>query len=56
MPLPRDDEESLRSGYWYGYHFIAGMIRNAGWGQVTTAKIARFWREEGLKIPQKQPS
>ncbi len=31
------------------------ITRNAGWGQATTAKVARIWREEGLKIPQKQP-
>jgi putative transposase len=31
------------------------MMRNAGWGQATTAKVARIWREEGLKIPQKRP-
>jgi hypothetical protein len=39
----------------YGYRFIAGMMRNSGWGQATTAKVARIWRQEGLKIPQKQP-
>ncbi|MBU3593668.1 IS3 family transposase [Polynucleobacter sp. 71A-WALBACH] len=63
MPLPKDDEEPLRaevirmaSTYGrYGYRFIAGMMRNAGWGQATTAKVARIWRQEGLKIPQKQP-
>ncbi|MBU3603390.1 IS3 family transposase [Polynucleobacter sp. AP-Kaivos-20-H2] len=63
MPLPRDDEGPLRaevirmaSTYGrYGYRFIAGMMRNSGWGQATTAKVARIWREEGLKIPQKQP-
>ena len=63
MPLPRDDEEPLRAevirmaGTYgrYGYRFIASMMRSAGWGQATTAKVARIWREEGLKIPQKQP-
>ncbi|MBT8610193.1 transposase, partial [Polynucleobacter paneuropaeus] len=63
MPLPRDDEGPLRaevirmaSTYGrYGYRFIAGMMRNTGWGQATTAKVARIWRQEGLKIPQKQP-
>ncbi|MBU3551670.1 transposase, partial [Polynucleobacter sp. MWH-Berg-3C6] len=30
----------------YGYRFIAGMMRNAGWGQATTAKVARIWRQE----------
>ena len=31
------------------------MLCNAGWGQAITAKIARIWLEEGLKIPQKHP-
>ena len=63
MPLPRDDEKPLRAEVIrmastydrYGYQFIAGLMRNSGWGQVTTAKVARIWREEGLKIPQKKP-
>ncbi len=66
MPLPRSDEEPLRAEVIrmadtygrYGYRFIASMMRNAGWGQATTAKVARIWRQEGLKglkIPQKQP-
>jgi hypothetical protein len=61
MPLPRDDEEPLRAEVIlmasiygrYGYRTIAGMMRNAGWGQATTVKVARIWREESLKIPQK---
>ena len=63
MPLPRSDEEPLRaevirmaSTYGrYGYRTIAAILRNSGWGQATTAKVARSWRQEGLKIPQKQP-
>ncbi|QWD07060.1 IS3 family transposase [Polynucleobacter paneuropaeus] len=63
MPLPKDDEEPLRaevirmaSTYGrYGYRLIASMMRNAGWGQATTARVARIWRQEGLKIPQRQP-
>jgi hypothetical protein len=63
MSLPRSDEGPLRaevirmaSAYGrYGYRLIASMRRNAGWGQATTAKVALIWREEGLKIPQKQP-
>ncbi|MBU3618190.1 IS3 family transposase [Polynucleobacter paneuropaeus] len=63
MPLPKDDEEPLRaevirmaSTYGrYGYRFIASMMRNVGWGQATTARVARIWRQEGLKIPQRQP-
>ena len=57
MPLPRNDEEPLRaevirmaSTYGcYGYRFIASMMRNAGWGQVTTKKVACIWRQEGRR-------
>ena len=63
MALPRNDEEPLRAEVIrlastfgrYGYRFIASMLRSAGWGQATTAKVARIWRQERLKIPQKQP-
>ena len=63
IPLPKDAEAPFRTevvrlacAYGrYGYRTIAGMMRNAGWSQATTAKVARIWRQEGLKIPQKQP-
>jgi putative transposase len=62
MPLPRDDEEPLRaevirmaSTYGrYGYRFIAGMMRNAGWGQATTTR-SHASRGKRAWIPQKQP-
>jgi transposase InsO family protein len=45
----------LASAYGrYGYRTIASLMRNAGWLSATTAKVARIWREEGLKVPQKQ--
>jgi putative transposase len=64
MPLPRNDEERLRaevilmaSTYGrYGYRLITDMMRNAGWGQATTAQATRIWWQEGLKIQIKQPS
>jgi len=63
MPIPRDDETPMRAEIIrlasiygrYGYRTIAGLMRNAGWPNVTTAKVARIWREEGLKVPQQQP-
>ena len=63
LPIPRDDETPMRtevirlaSTYGrYGYRTIAGLMRNAGWLSATSAKVARIWREEGLKVPQKQP-
>ena len=61
--LPRDDEEPLRaevirlaSRYGrYGYRMIAALLRNAGWIQATPDRVERIWREEGLKVAQKQP-
>ena len=38
----------------YGYRMITGMLRNDGW-KVNHKRVERIWREEGLKVPQKQP-
>jgi len=50
---PKSSEWSTYGGY--GYRFIAGVMRNSGWGQAMTRKVARIWSQEDLKIPQKQP-
>jgi transposase InsO family protein len=57
-----DDEELLRqriielaSEYGrYGYRRVTGLLRNEGW-IVNHKRVQRIWREEGLKVPQKQP-
>jgi putative transposase len=59
---PRDDEDALTeaiiqlaSTYGrYGYRKIAGLLQNAGW-PVNHKRVERIWRQEGLKVPQKQP-
>jgi len=38
----------------YGYRQITSMLRNAGW-KVNHKRVERIWRQEGLKVPQKQP-
>ena len=38
----------------YGYRRIAALLREAGWS-VSDGRIERLWRQEGLKVPQKQP-
>ena len=38
----------------YGYRRIAALLRAEGW-PVNTKRVARIWRQEGLKVPQKQP-
>lgn len=61
-PKVRDDEErlvsrvtALASEYGrYGYKMVTGMLKNEGW-HVNHKRVARIWRQEGLKVPQKQP-
>ena len=38
----------------YGYRPITTMLRSEGW-HVNHKRVERLWREEGLKVPQKQP-
>ena len=38
----------------YGYRRITAMLRNEGW-LVNHKRIERLWRQEGLKVPQRQP-
>lgn len=57
-----EDEELLRqriielaSAYGrYGYRRVTALLRNEGW-LVNHKRVQRIWREEGLKVPQKQP-
>ena len=38
----------------YGYRRITGLLRNEGW-HVNHKRVERIWRQEGLKVPQRQP-
>lgn len=38
----------------YGYRRITALLRNDGWG-VNHKCVERIWRQEGLKVPHKQP-
>jgi transposase InsO family protein len=38
----------------YGYRMITGLLRNEGWN-VNHKRVERIWRQEGLKVPKKQP-
>jgi len=61
-PRGRDDEEQLtadlialaRQYGRYGYGKIAELLRRSGW-RVNDKRVERLWRQEGLKVPQKQP-
>ena len=57
-----DDEEmltariiTLASQYGrYGYRRITAMLQMEGW-LVNHKRVERIWRQEGLKVPKKQP-
>lgn len=61
---PRDNREEERLRFAmirlssrfgrYGYRRITAMLKAEGW-RVNHKRIERLWREEGLKIPKKQP-
>jgi transposase InsO family protein len=61
-PKVQKDEEALRedvvklAGRFgrYGYRMITGMLRAEGW-RVYHKRVERIWRQEGLKVPKKQP-
>ena len=38
----------------YGYRRITALVRAEGW-IVNHKRVERIWREEGLKVPKKQP-
>jgi len=38
----------------YGYRRVTGLLWMGGWA-VNHKRVERIWREEGLKVPQKQP-
>ena len=61
-PRGRDDEENLtadlielaRQYGRYGYRKITALLRDAGW-VVNDKRVERIWRQEGLKVPARQP-
>ena len=56
------DEGALRGGIVrlasrfgrYGYRRVTDMLRIEGWG-VNHKRVERIWRQEGLKVPERQP-
>ena len=38
----------------YGYRRITALLQREGW-QVNHKRVERIWREEGLRIPKRQP-
>lgn len=62
LPIVRDDEAPLTRRIIelasmfgrYGYRMIHGLLRLEGWW-VNHKRVERIWRQEGLKVPKKQP-
>jgi len=53
--LIRRDIVRLASTYGrYGYRRITALLRAEGW-KVNHKRVERIWREEGLRVPAKQP-
>lgn len=51
----REDIIRLAGKYGrYGYRRITALLRAEGW-VVNPKRVERIWREEGLKVPAKQP-
>ena len=38
----------------YGYRRITALLRREGW-RVNAKRVQRIWRQEGLKVPKRQP-
>jgi len=38
----------------YGYRRITALLQNEGW-EVNHKRVERIWKQEGLKVPKKQP-
>ena len=61
-PVVSDDEGRLRADIVdlalkygrYGYRRITVLLQRDGW-RVNHKRVERIWREEGLKIPKRQP-
>ena len=61
-PSVPDDEAALREEIValariygrYGYRRVAALLRVAGW-RANHKRVERIWRDEGLKVPPRQP-
>ncbi len=62
LPRGKDDEAALvtelielaRIYGRYGYRKVAALLRAAGW-LINDKRVERLWRQEGLKVPARQP-
>ena len=62
IPAPRSDEGPLRADIVrlaaqygrYGYRRVTALLWQEGW-TISQSRVERIWKQEGLKVPQKQP-
>jgi putative transposase len=62
VPQPREDEGPLRQAVIglaaqygrYGYRQVTGLLQLDGWN-ISRSRVERIWKQEGLKVPHKQP-
>ncbi len=62
MTIELDDEEFIKNRIItlakkygrYGYRRITALLKNEGI-MVNHKRVERIWRQEGLKVPRKQP-
>jgi len=62
VPKRAEDEEALTKDIVrlsqkygrYGYRRITSLLHTEGW-MVNHKRVERIWREQGLKVPKKQP-
>ena len=59
--VPDDEPRLVKQIVWlaceygrYGYRRITALLHWEGW-RVNHKRVERIWREEGLKVPKKQP-
>jgi transposase InsO family protein len=62
VPTPRADEGPLRAAVVrlaaqygrYGYRRVTALLGREGW-QVSRSRVERLWKQEGLRVPARQP-
>jgi len=62
LPKVKSDEVALTAAIVelatkygrYGYRRITALLQRSGW-RVNSKRVERIWRQEGLKVPAKQP-
>jgi putative transposase len=62
LPSVKSDEAALTAAIVelatrygrYGYRRITALLKRSGW-RVNSKRVERIWRQEGLKVPARQP-